>query len=40
MQAMCIDVVENKPLEKEKFHMTEDTEACRLCNYRELCHRI
>ena len=40
MQAMCIDVVENKPLEKANFNMTEDTEVCRFCNYRELCHRI
>ncbi len=40
MYALCRDVPENLPVEKEAFPMTENENLCRFCNYRELCDRV
>ncbi|RJQ42683.1 MAG: hypothetical protein C4534_09740 [Gaiellales bacterium] len=39
MQALCADVEKNIPLEKDAFPPDESGEACRFCNFRELCGR-
>lgn len=39
MQALCADVEENIPLEKDAFPLDDSSEHCRFCNFRELCGR-
>lgn len=39
MWALCADVEENIPREKDAFPPDDSGEACRFCNFRELCGR-
>lgn len=37
MYALCSDIEENIPKDKEEFRKTTNTRVCDYCNYRELC---
>lgn len=39
MYTYCSDIIENIPISRQKFAMTENRKICSYCNYRELCEK-
>jgi PD-(D/E)XK nuclease superfamily len=39
MYALCSDVQDNCPLDKEHFEMTKNSHTCAICNFKELCKK-